>query len=153
MGFYRKKFKKRKVDQLWEAQDIDTALGNAFPHWRGQIWTALRGDGVHALLVPQMFGAEVVEIKAEMDASRDVQQNQQQQIDNLSGLLQTKEKELSNVIEQRSILKKNYDKLYEEYQILDKKYRKEVLRHWFRLTPGTVISAGIGFGVGYIVGK
>ena len=86
------------MDRLWEAQEIDSALGNAFPLWRGQIWTALRGDGVHALLVPQMFGAEVVEIKTDLDASREMQKNQQQQIANLQNSLDLKENELRNLV-------------------------------------------------------
>lgn len=142
-----------RVDTLWEVGAINTALDAAFPHWAGQFRDARRADGVHAILVPQMFGPEVIEIKTELDQSQEVLENKNREIANLEQMLSTREQRVAAVTQQRDSLQTTYDNLLGEYRELDRKYRKEVLSHWFKISVGNVVSAGVGFGAGYLIGR
>lgn len=142
-----------RLDKLWSAESVNHELDQAFPHWAGQFWEATRADGVHALMAPRFFGAEVAEIKAEVDKSRKEIALQDSTIRSFGESMQGKDQVIKLLNLKADSLRSTYDNLFAEYQALDKKYRKEVKSHWFKFTPGNVLSAGVGFGAGYVVGK
>lgn len=142
-----------RLDRLWTADQVNHELDQAFPHWAGQFWEATRSDGVHALIAPRFFGAEVAEIKAEVDKSRKEIALQDSTIKSFGESMLGKDQVIKLLNLKADSLRSTYDNLFAEYQALDKKYRKEVKSHWFKFTPGNVLSAGAGFGAGYVVGK
>jgi len=142
-----------RLDKLWSAESVNHELDQAFPHWAGQFWEATRSDGVHALIAPRLFGAEVAEVKAEVDKSRKEIALQDSTIKSFGQSMQGKDQVIKLLNLKADSLRSTYDDLFAEYQELDKKYRKEVKSHWFKFTPGNILSAGAGFGAGYVVGK
>ncbi len=142
-----------RLDKLWSAESVNHELDQAFPHWAGQFWEATRSDGVHALIAPRLFGAEVAEVKAEVDKSRKEIALQDSTIKSFGESMQGKDQVIKLLNLKADSLRSTYDNLFAEYQALDKKYRKEVKSHWFKFTPGNILSAGAGFGAGYLVGN
>lgn len=142
-----------RLDKLWSAESVNHELDQAFPHWAGQFWEASRSDGVHALMAPRFFGAEVVEIKAEVDKSRKEISLKDSTIASFGESMRGKDEVIKLLNLKADSLRSTYDNLFAEYQALDQKYRKEVKSHWFKFTPGNILSAGAGFGAGYLVGK
>jgi len=144
-----------KIDTLWTASGIISELDAAFPHWKGQFWAAIRGDGIHGLIAPQFFGAEVVEIKAELDHNSQQLIIKDSTIANLDSAILLKDHRIEALALKADSLKSSYEEVWDEYQILDKKYTDLLKKKWFtlHLGPGNIISAGIGFGAGYAVGK
>lgn len=144
-----------KIDTLWSASGIINELDAAFPHWRGQFWAAVRGDGIHGLIAPQFFGAEVVEIKAELDHNSQQLVIKDSTIANLDSTIFIKDRRIEALTLKADSLKSTYENVWSEYQVLDKKYTDLLKRKWFtlHLDPGNLISAGVGFGAGYAVGR
>ncbi len=144
-----------KIDTLWTASGIINELDTAFPHWRGQFWSAIRGDGIHGLIVPQFFGAEVVEIKAELDYKNEEMVVKDSTIANLDSTIFVKDRRIEALTLKADSLKSTYENVWSEYKILDKKYTDLLKRKWFtlHLDPGNILSAGVGFGAGYAVGR
>jgi predicted transcriptional regulator len=143
-----------KIDTLWTASGIINELEAAFPHWKGQFWAAIRGDGVHGLIAPQFFGAEVVEIKADLDNRIQQLVIKDSTIANLDSTIFIKDRRIEALTLKADSLKASYENVWSEYKILDKKYTDLLKRKWFtlHLDPGNIISAGVGFGAGYAVG-
>lgn len=144
---------KNRIDQLWEAKGVISELDQAFPHWAGQFWEAQRPDGVHGIIAPRFFGAEVAEIKADLDKSEREISIKDSVITNLDSTVALKNEEVRILEMKADSIMSTYNNLFAEYQELDKKYRKEVVSKWFKFTPGNVLSFGIGAGAGYFVGK
>ena len=144
-----------KIDTLWTASGIINELDAAFPHWRGQFWAAIRGDGIHGLIAPQFFGAEVVEIKADLDNRIEQLIIKDSTIANLDSTIFIKDHRIEALTLKADSLKSTYENVWSEYKILDQKYTDLLKRKWFtlHLGPGSIISAGVGFGAGYAVGK
>jgi len=144
-----------KIDTLWAASAIISELDGAFPHWKGQFWAAIRGDGIHGLIAPQLFGAEVVEIKTDLDNSIQQLSIKDRTIANRDSTILIKDHRIEALTLKADSLRFTYENLWSEYQILDKKYTDLLKRKWFtlHLSPGNIISAGVGFGAGYAVGK
>lgn len=144
-----------KIDTLWTAGGIISELDAAFPHWRGQFWAAIRGDGIHGLIAPQFFGAEVVEIKADLDHRIQQLIIKDSTIANLDSTIFIKDRRIEALVLKADSLGATYDDLWGEYKILDKKYTDLLKRKWFtlHLDPANILSAGVGFGAGYAVGR
>ncbi|NUM73497.1 hypothetical protein HUU40_03955 [candidate division KSB1 bacterium] len=142
-----------RLDKLWEAKEVTGELDNAFPHWAGQFWDVQRSDGVHGLLAPRFFGAEVAEIKAENDKRGSEIALKDSTIASFNSSMTLKDDEVRLLTMKADSIRSTYDNLWNEYQALDKKYRKEVASRWFKVTVGGVAGAAAGFGVGYLVGK
>ena len=144
-----------KIDTLWTAKAIISELDNAFPHWKGQFWAAVRGDGIHGLIAPQFFGAEVVEMKANLNHCTQQITIKDSTIANLDNTIFIKDNRIEALTLKSDSLKSTYENLWGEYKILDKKYTDLLKRKWFtlHLDPGNIISAGVGFGAGYLVGN
>jgi len=144
-----------QIDTLWTASGIIGELDAAFPHWKGQFWAAIRGDGVHGLIAPQFFGAEVVEIKAELDHNSQQLIIKDSTIANLDSTILIKDHRIEALTLKADSLKTTYEDVWSEYKILDQKYTDLLKRKWFtlHLDPGNIISAGAGFGAGYAVGR
>ena len=102
-----------RIDRLWEATDINRTLGNAFPHWKDQFYEARRADGVHAIIVPQMFGPEVLEINSELGRSEDALKNKDQQIVNLEDRVNVKDQKIDIVRLQRDSTIAEYQSPFE----------------------------------------
>ncbi|MDZ7269274.1 MAG: hypothetical protein ONB48_16990 [candidate division KSB1 bacterium] len=142
-----------RLDKLWTATEVNHELDRAFPHWAGQFWEATRPDGVHALLAPRFFGAEVAEIKTELDKRQREVALKDSTITNWQQTAAEKDVQIQALTLKADSLRSTYDNLMAEYLELDKKYRKEVVSHWFKFTPGNALSAAVGFGAGYLVGR
>lgn len=142
-----------RLDKLWEAKEVTGELDRAFPHWAGQFWDAQRSDGVHGLLAPRFFGAEVAEIKAENDKRGREIVLKDSTIASYNSSMALKDEEVRLLTMKADSIRTTYDNLWNEYQVLDKKYRKEVASRWFKVTVGGVAGAAAGFGLGYMVGK
>ncbi len=144
-----------KIDTLWSASSIITELDTAFPHWRGQFWSAVRNDGIHGIIAPQFFGAEVLEIKAELDYKTQQVMLKDSTIATLDSTLIIKDKRIEALALKADSIKATYENLWKEYQVLDKKYTDLLKRKWFtlHLGLGNLVSAGVGFGAGYLVGS
>ncbi|MCK6620853.1 MAG: hypothetical protein HUU32_10475 [Calditrichaceae bacterium] len=144
---------KERIDQLWEAKGVIGELDQAFPHWAGQFWEAQRADGVHGIIAPRLFGAEVAEIKADLDKSEREIGIKDSVITNLDSTVALKNEEVKVLEMKADSIMSTYNNLFAEYQELDKKYRKEVASKWFKFTPGNILSFGVGAGAGYLIGK
>lgn len=142
-----------RLDKVWEAKEVTNELDGAFPHWAGQFWEAQRSDGVHALLAPRFFGAEVAEIKAENDKRGREIVLKDSTITSFNNSMVLKDDEVRLLTMKADSIRSTYENLWGEYQVLDKKYRKEVASRWFKVTVGGVAGAAAGFGLGYLVGK
>lgn len=144
-----------QIDTLWTANAIINELDSAFPHWKGQFWAALRGDGIHGLIAPRFFGAEVVEMKANFNNCLQQMTIKDSTIANLDNTLLIKDRRIEALTLKADSLKATYENLWSDYKILDKKYTDLLKRKWFtlHLDPGNIISAGVGFGAGYLVGN
>lgn len=142
-----------RLDKLWEAKEVTGELDSAFPHWAGQFWDAQRSDGVHGLLAPRFFGAEVAEVKAENDKRGREIALKDSTIASFNSSMTLKDEEVRLLTMKADSIRTTYDNLWNEYQALDKKYRKEVASRWFKVTVGGVAGAAAGFGLGYMVGK
>ena len=148
-----------RIDTLYEAGSIIHELDNDFPEWRGQIREATRADGVHALIVPRFFGANVVERMAELRNSLEELPIKDEIIANSDSTIRVKNQEVNVLTQQRDSLQTTYKILFGEYQDLDGRYRNLLKKKWFsvNLTPGNLLSAGLGAAggatLGYLVGK
>ncbi|MGH7453969.1 MAG: hypothetical protein ACRENG_21640 [bacterium] len=144
-----------RLDTLWTAGSVIHELDKAFPHWKGQIREATREDGVHALIAPRFFGADVAETKARFDKSVEELSLKDSTIAVLDSTLAIKNAEVQTLLFKADTLQKSYDRVWEEYKILDEKYRKLLVRKWFtlHLGPGNILSAGVGATAGYLIGK
>lgn len=144
-----------QIDTLWQAGSVISELEAAFPNWKGQFWEAFRHDGVHGLIAPRFFGAEVVEIKTELDKSQQEIGLKDSTILNLENNLTLKDSLfLLSELKADSIWR-NYQNAYAEYDSLNRKYQTLLLKKWFtlKLSPTNLISAGLGFGAGYATRK
>ena len=148
-------FKKRlgSIDKLWEQKDFEKELNMAFPQWNNQFWEAMRSDSVHGIIVPRLFAGEVLEIKTELDNREGELVIKDSLIGNYRETIGFKDQEIDNITLQRDTVQTNYNNLYNEYGLLEKKYQKEVTSGWFKITPGNLISAGLGLGAGYAIGR
>ena len=142
-----------RIDKLWEAGEINAQLDTLFPSWKGQFWAATRSDGIHGIIVPRMFGAEVAEIKTEFDKNEDKMEIKEKEIANYQETMGVKDEKIETIAQQRDSIKTTYDDLMGEYKDLNDKYNKEVKSRWFKLIPGNALSAGVGLGAGYFIGK
>lgn len=144
-----------KIDTLWSATSIIRELDAAFPHWRGQFWAAVRNDGIHGIIAPQFFGAEVLEIKAELDHKTQQLMLKDSTIAVLDSTLIIKNKRIELLALKADSIMTTYENLWREYKVLDKKYTDLLKRKWFtlHLGLGNLVSAGVGFGAGYLVGS
>jgi len=142
-----------RLDKMWTAGEINHELDQAFPEWAGQFWDAKRSDGVHAIIAPRLWGAQVAEMKAEIDARQEEGELQTRSLSSFEESTQIQDSTITLLTLKADSLRSAYDNLFVEYQELDKKYRKEVKSHWFKFTPGNMLSAGAGFGAGYLVGS
>jgi predicted nuclease with TOPRIM domain len=144
-----------RLDTLWQAGSVIAELDEAFPHWRGQIREATRSDGVHALIAPRFFGADVAETKAKLDKSLQEIQIKDSTIANLDSTLSIKNEEVKVLTFKADSLQKTYDHLWTEYQALDENYQKLLKQKWFtlRFSPGNILSFVGGGAVGYVIGK
>jgi hypothetical protein len=145
---YKYKENLKRIDGLWEVTEINRELNDAFPHWKDQFWQAKRPDGIHGIIVPQFFGAEVLEIKNEYDKSSEKLAIKDKEIENFEETLVVKDEKISVIKSQRDSIKTTYDNLSDEYETLHTKYNKEVKSGWFKINPGNVVSAGVGVGLG-----
>jgi predicted RNase H-like nuclease (RuvC/YqgF family) len=142
-----------RLDKLWEAGEVIHELDAAYPNWAGQFHEATRADGVQALLAPRFFGAEVAEDKAELNKRRREVALKDSTIINFEKNMSEKDIQIQALTFKADSILSTYENLKVEYDELDKKYRKEVASHWFKFTPGNALSAAVGFGAGYLVGK
>jgi DNA repair exonuclease SbcCD ATPase subunit len=144
-----------RLDTVWTAGAVINELDSAFPHWKGQIREATREDGVHALIVPRFFGADVAETKIKLDKSEEKMAIKDSTIAVLDSALAIKNAEVQTLVLKADTLQKSYDRVWGEYKVLDEKYRKLLVRKWFtlHLGPGNILSAGIGATAGYLIGK
>ena len=144
-----------RLDTMWEAKSVQTELDAAFPEWKGQFWEAQRSDGIHGLIVPRFFGAQAAEVKNKFDKSEKELAAKDRIISNYDSALTVKDSRINNLTLKADSLRSQYDKVFAEYGILDEKYTDLLKRKWFtlHLGPGNIISAGTGFGIGYLVGK
>ncbi|MGH7599973.1 MAG: Tar ligand binding domain-containing protein [bacterium] len=144
-----------RLDTVWTAGAVIHELDSAFPHWKGQIREATRGDGVHALIVPRFFGADAAETKIKLDKSEEKMAIKDSTIAVLDSTLANKSEQVKTLLAKADTLQKSYDRVWGEYKILDEKYRKLLVRKWFtlHLGPGNILSAGIGATAGYLIGK
>lgn len=151
----KKKYEKilAKIDDLWEADSITNELDAAFPNWKGQFWARKRGDGIHGIIAPQFFGAEVLEIKAKLDSSVQKIDIKNRIIINLDSTIHVKDNQVIALTSKADSLKSIYEKLWPEYKDLDEKYTDLLNRKWFtlRLSPGNIVAAGAGLATGYAV--
>ena len=142
-----------KIDTLWEFSEVNNELDSAFPEWKGQFWEASRPDGVHSIIVPRFFGADVAEIKREYDKSKEEIAFKDSLIDNFEESLNNKDDQIKTVTTQRDSIKTTYKNLFSEYGVLNDKYIKEVKAGWFKFSLGNALYAGGGLGLGYFIGK
>jgi chromosome segregation ATPase len=142
-----------RLDKMWTAGEINHELDQAFPEWAGQFWEAQRSDGVHAIIAPRLWGAQVAEVIADMKKSEQEGDIRERSLATFEESTQLQDSTIKLLTMKADSLRGAYDNLWAEYQELDKKYRKEVKSHWFKFTPGNILSAGAGFGAGYLVGK
>src|SRR5574341_1507646 len=142
-----------RLDKLWEAKDVIHELDGAFPNWAGQFFTATRHDGVHGLIAPQFFHAEVLEIKTELDTRQKEVALKDSTIASFENSMALKDEEIRIVTLQADSIRSTYNNLFAEYQTLDQKYRTEVKSHWFKFSLGNAVYAGVGFGAGFLVGN
>jgi predicted nuclease with TOPRIM domain len=142
-----------RLDKLWTAEEVNHELDQVFPHWAGQFWEATRSDGVHGLIAPRLWGAEVAEIKAELDKRQKEGTLQDSTILSFEKSMKLKDETITLLTLKADSLKSTYDNLFAEYQELDQKYRKEVKSHWFKFSLGNAVYAGVGLGVGFLVGN
>lgn len=144
-----------RIDTLWEASSVVEELDRAFPHWKGQFREAMRADGIHGLIAPRFFGAEVVEIKTKLDKSQKELYLKDSTITNLNNTLAVKDSIEQALSLKSDSLQSSYNNLWGEYQVLDTKYRDVLKRKWFTLHLGmdNIVSAGIGLAAGYGIGK
>jgi predicted nuclease with TOPRIM domain len=144
-----------RLDTVWTAGAVINELDSAFPHWKGQIREATRADGVHALIVPRFFGADVAETKTKLDESQEKLANRTRTVAVLDSTLAIKNDEVQTLLFKADTLQKSYDRVWGEYKILDEKYRKLLVKKWFtlHLGPGNILSAGLGATAGYLIGK
>ncbi|MFH1943933.1 MAG: hypothetical protein ABIL68_17660 [bacterium] len=140
-----------RIDTLWEAGSILTELGAAFPHWKGQFWEATRADGIHGLIAPRFFGAEVVEMKSKLDESLETISIKDSTIASMDHSLRIKDESVCVLTFKADSLKSTYENLWGEYGVLDKKYRDLLKKKWFtlRLSPANLLTTGAGLAAGY----
>ena len=142
-----------RLDKLWEAKEVIHELDGAFPNWAGQFFAATRHDGVHGLIAPQFFHAEVLEIKTELDTRQQEVALKDSTIRSFEKSMTLKDEEIRIITLQADSLRSTYNNLFAEYQALDEKYRKEVKSHWFKFSLGNAVYTGLGFGAGFLVGN
>ncbi|MFQ5823582.1 MAG: hypothetical protein ACE5JB_05960 [bacterium] len=144
-----------RLDTLWEAGSVINELDQAYPHWKGQFWEAKRADGIHGLIAPRLFGADAAETKTKLDNSLKKITLKDSTIAVLDSSLAIKNEEAKALILKADSLQSTYNNLWGEYQVLDEKYKKLLKRKWFtlHLSPGNILTTGVGFAAGYAIGK
>lgn len=144
-----------RLDTLWEGGAVIAELDDYFPSWRGQIREATRGDGVHALIAPRFFGANVAEKMAELTNTTETLRNREAYLANLEASHREQDGQIDALTTQRDTLQTTYDTLYVAYQDLDGRYRDLLKRKWFQLKiePGFWTGVGLGALGGVLTGK
>lgn len=142
-----------RIDTLWAASSVITELDNAFPHWQGQFWAATRADGIHGLIAPRFFGAEVVEIKDSLALKTAELSIKDSKIRNLEELSSIKDKKFELCTMKADSILTTYNHLLAEYKVLDDRYTELLKRKWFtlHLSPGNIVAAGAGLAAGYAI--
>ncbi len=74
---------------------------------------------------------------------------------NLDSTIFIKDRRIEALALKADSLKSTYENVWSDYKILVKIYTDLLKRKWFtlHLGPGNLISAGVGFGAGYAVGR